>query len=169
MENKTKDTVFSVMMMLLGGYVVVEGVKIVRKAALPPYNIKTFSVSPGFLPVILGVALIVFSIILLIKTLVGEKNAGVAFVRHFKTFFASFVAAFRNPGVLRMIGGVMLMAVLTFVLLGLVPFWIGGTLFMIAMMFFLRATKWWMILLTSSVAMGLTVLLFQVCFKTTLP
>ncbi|MDY4610401.1 MAG: tripartite tricarboxylate transporter TctB family protein [Sphaerochaetaceae bacterium] len=169
MENKTKDTVFSVLMMLLGGYVVFEGVRIVRKAALPPYNITTFSVSPGFLPVILGGALIVFSIILLIKTLIGEKNAGAVFVQHFKTFFTSFVAAFRNPGVLRMIGGVAIMAVLTFILMGLVPFWIGGTLFMIALMFFLRATKWWKILLSSAVAMGLIVLLFQVCFKTTLP
>ncbi|MFA6688999.1 MAG: tripartite tricarboxylate transporter TctB family protein [Sphaerochaetaceae bacterium] len=169
MENKTKDTVFSIIMMLLGGYVVIESVRMARKAASPPYNITTLSVSPAFLPVILGIALIVFSVILLIMSLVGEKHPAKAFAQHITTFSTRFVAALQTPGILKMIGGVAIMAVLTFLMMGRIPFWIGGTLFMFATMLFLRATKWWKSLLSSIIVMAAMVLLFQVAFGTTLP
>jgi hypothetical protein len=102
-------------------------------------------------------------------SLVGEKHPAKAFAQHITTFSTRFVAALQTPGILKMIGGVAIMAVLTFLMMGRIPFWIGGTLFMFATMLFLRATKWWKSLLSSIIVMAAMVLLFQVAFGTTLP
>lgn len=169
MDNKVKDTIFSIMMFLLGGYVVVEGVRMYFKAASPPYRITDFSVSPALLPVVLGVGLVILSVILFIKSFVGEKKFFKTFGERMSIFAKAFVAALKTDGMKRMIVGVIFMAILVFGLMGRVSFVIGGTVFMFATMLFLKATKWWKSLIFSVVAMALIFLLFQVIFKTPLP
>lgn len=169
MDSKIKDVVFSILMLALGTYVTIEGVNIYRKAAQPPYRIEAFSISPGFLPIILGVGLIALSLILLVRTLVQEKVTAEKFAGMAKTFGKSFASSFKDKGMIRMITGTAIMAVLTFVLMGLIPFWAGGTIFLIGMMFYLKATKWWIILLSSVGTIGVIYLLFQFAFKTILP
>jgi hypothetical protein len=68
-----------------------------------------------------------------------------------------------------MAGGMVIMGLYSFFGLGDIPFWIGGAVFLIVLMAFLRASRWWVILLASGVSVGLIVLLFQVAFKTSLP
>lgn len=156
-------------MFILGGYVVVEGVRMYFKAASPPYNITNFSISPALLPVILGAGLVILSIILFIKSFVGEKSFGAAFAERMGVFKSAFCAALKTDGMKRMIVGVIFMAILVFGFMGRIPFVIGGTVFMFATMLFLKATKWWKSLIYSVVAMLLIFLLFQVIFKTPLP
>ena len=169
MDNKIKDTVVSILMLALGVYVTIEGVNIYKRAAQAPYRIEEFSISPGFLPVIIGAGIIILALILLVRTFVTNKVTPVVFAGMAKTFGKSFISAFKEPGIIRMIIGTAFMAVLTFILMGRVPFWIGGTVFLIGTMFYLRATSWWKILIISICSMGAIYLLFQVAFKTILP
>ena len=169
MNNKIKDTVSSVFFMILGGYVVGAGIKMYHTAAEAPYNVTKLSISPALLPLVLGIGLLVLSIILLVNSLKGEKNIGSEFVSRFKIWGKSTFAALKTSEVQHMIGGLIIMAVLAFVLLGRIPFVIGGTLFMIALMLYLRSSKWWKVIIISIVSMIMIFLLFQVAFKTPLP
>lgn len=169
MDSKIKDTVFSILMFLLGGYVVIEGVRMFRKAAMPPYRIQNFSISPAMLPVVLGCVLIALSIILFVKSFAGEKGFGKIFIARMVTFKDAFFVAIKTEGVRKMIIGVIMMAVLIFGFMGRIPFVIGGIIFMFALMMYLRASKWWICLLCSIGSMALIYLLFSVIFRIPLP
>lgn len=169
MEKKTKDFIFSFVLMLLGGYVAVGGYLIYRRAALPPYNISQFRVSPGLLPVILGIALLLCSLLLCVRSL--DRSQGVKAALHARI---ADIKDWLNPALhskeyLFTIGGVVIMALYTFVLLAFLPFWIASIIFLISVMLYLKADKLWKIVLCSCVAVGLVVLLFQVCFQAVLP
>ena len=73
MAKKLKDFVFSIVLILVGSYVIIEGMNIFHKAAEKPYRITKFTLSPGFLPVLLGIALVFTSVLLLISSFQGEK------------------------------------------------------------------------------------------------
>ena len=70
---------------------------------------------------------------------------------------------------MRMFIGVVLMAVYTFILIEILPFWIATFLFMFLLMYFLDAGSLVKILLVSAASVALIVLLFQVCFRVPLP
>ena len=70
---------------------------------------------------------------------------------------------------MRMVIGVVLMALYTFVLLGMLPFWLATFLFMLLLMYFLEAGSIVKIVLISVLVTGLVILLFQVCFRVPLP
>ena len=63
MNKKTKDLVLAIICIFFGIYVTAEGLNISRIASVKPYNVEKFSLSPGFLPTILGILLIVFSLL----------------------------------------------------------------------------------------------------------
>ena len=73
MTRKLKDFVFSIILILLGSYVIIEGMNIYHKAAQKPYKVTQFTVSPGFMPVLLGIALTITALLLLISSFKGEK------------------------------------------------------------------------------------------------
>ncbi len=169
MEKKTKDFIFSFVLMLLGLYVAVGGYMIYRKAALPPYNITQFSVSPGLLSVILGIALVGCSALLCFRSLDRANGFGNA-LRHRIADIKEWIGpALHDKGYLYTIGGVAIMAAYTFILLTFLPFWIASILFLVGVMLYLHADKFWKIALSSCGAVGLVVLLFQVCFQAVLP
>ncbi len=169
MEKKTKDFIFSIVLCALSIYVMVEGVAIYRRVALPPYKITQFSLSPGFLPVILGGVLLLCSLLLFIQSIAG----GQGFVGSIKARCIDigkwFGPALHDKDMYYTIGGVLIMGIYTFVLMTFLPFWIASLLFLVGIMFYLHAQKWWKILLISAGAVGLIVLLFQVVFKAALP
>ena len=75
MESKTKEMVFSFALIITGIYVAIEGYRIYLRAASAPYFITDFSVSPGFIPVILGIALLLFSVLYLFSCLKAEGKS----------------------------------------------------------------------------------------------
>lgn len=169
MNKKSKDSVFAVFLILLGAYVVYEGMNIVNRASKPPFNISSFSISPGMMPVILGAALVVFSFLLLVVTLRGEKRPLSSLASHLKVTSLRFGQAVGEIDVLRMIGSMALMFVFTFFIVGNVRFWLGACLFLVVLMLYLRASKPWVVLIASCVSVALIVLLFEGFFSTSLP
>jgi hypothetical protein len=61
------------------------------------------------------------------------------------------------------------MFIYSYFLVGWLPYWAASLIFLVALMLFLRAAKWWKVIIISLAAVGLIVLLFQVCFNAALP
>ncbi len=169
MDNKTKDFIFSFFLTALGIYFSIEGFAIYRRAAAPPYKIERFSISPGFLPFILGLLLIFFSVLLFISTMKGEKNFKATFVERWKTTGRWYVAAAKNKDYLFTIGGIIIMLIYSYLLLNILPFWAASLIFLLAMYLYLRAGIWWKSIIVAAGVVALTVIVFKYCFNAALP
>lgn len=169
MNSKAKDCVFACSLVLLGAYVVWESRNMVLLASKPPFNIKDFSISPGMLPMMLGALLIFFSLILLILSLRGGGNPFRSVVGHFREASLRFNEALENRNILRAVACVEVMAIYTFALLGMLPFWAGAFLYLVTIMILLRSARIWTIVFTSGAVIAVVVLLFEGVFKTSLP
>lgn len=160
MENnkRMKDFVSSIVMLLLSVFVLAQSYGIYKKAG------KLLYLSPGLIPMMLGTILLVLSIVLLIGSL---KDGGVAArTSEIKSLFKELK---EDPNTMRMLIGVVLMGLYTFVMLGLLPFWIATFIFMMLLMYFLEAGSIPQIVVISAIVTALIILLFQVCFRVPLP
>ncbi len=167
MEKKTKDCVFALGLLIVGLYVLYESWNILGRAARPPYNIKDFSISPGMLPMVLGCGLIVFCIALLISALRSNGDSGLG--KQLALAWSHFTRAIRTPDVISMIVCTCIMFIYTFFIIGSLPYWLGAALFLITLMMYLRASKMYVIVLSSGISIAVIILLFQTVFRTTLP
>ena len=167
MTKKLKDFVFSIVLILLGAYVTLEGMHIYHKAAEKPYKITQFTVSPGFLPVLLGIALVITSLVLLVSSFEGE-GFGEA-LKNRKTEFTSWTKTAFNADVLNMAIGCLLMFLYTFFLVQMIPFWAASIIFLVAMFLFLRIGKPWKAVVLAVLVVALIVLLFKYGFGAALP
>lgn len=160
MENyrKMKDFVSSIVLLLLSFFVLFESWQIYQKAG------KLLYLSPALIPLILGCILLLLSVVLLVGSL-KDGGAG-ARVQEMKTLFQDIK---KDPNSFRMLVGVVLMGVYTFVLLGLLPFWLATFLFMLLLMYFLEAGSLVQIVSVSVIVTVLIIFLFQVCFRVPLP
>ena len=154
MTRKLKDFVFSIILILLGSYVIIEGMNIYHKAAQKPYKVTQFTVSPGFLPV-------------LISSFKGEKF-GEALVNR-KTEFITWTKTAFNADLLNMTIGCLLMFLYTFFLMQLLPFWVASIIFLVAIFVFLRIGPVWKSVLLAVLVVALIVLLFKYGFGAALP
>lgn len=167
MTKKLKDFIFSILLVLTGSYVIIEGMNIYRKAAEKPYKITQFTVSPGFLPVLLGIALVLTSLILLVQSFKGEafsealKNRKAEFCEWSKTAF--------SENFFRMAIGCAMMFFYTFFLMEWLPFWAASAIFLVAMFLFLKVGKPWQAVILSVLVVALIVLLFKYGFGAALP
>jgi uncharacterized membrane protein len=171
LQPRNKDFVFSAALIALGVYVVYEGFAIYQRAAAPPFKIEAMSVSPGLLPIILGIALVVLSVLLLMKSLAAEKGGGrgAALGEQLATLAAWFPTLFRNQDFINMAAGVAIMAVYVFGLVKNLPYWAASLLFLLGVFFFLRVGRWWKMVVISLASVGGVLLLFQVVFRAALP
>ena len=167
MAKKLKDFVFSIILILLGSYVIIEGMNIYHKAAEKPYKITQFSVSPGFLPVLLGIALVITSFILLVQSFKGETFSEALSNR--KSEFTEWTKTAFNSNVLNMAIGCIMMFIYTFFLMEWLPFWAASVIFLLAMFVFLRIGKVWKSVVLSVLVVALIVLLFKYGFGAALP
>ena len=167
MEKKLKDFIFSIILIVVGTYVVCEGLHIYRTAAKRPYNITVFTVSPGFLPFILGIALIFTSVLLLVSSFKGEKFKEALSAR--KTEFKNWTETAFNKDVLNMGIGAVIMFIHSFFLVEFLPFWAASLIFLIVMYLFLKIGKVWKAIALAVLIVGLIILLFKYGFGAALP
>ena len=169
MDKKTKDFWFSCFLALFSLFAVISGYQIVHEASLPPYNIDSFVLSPGLLPVVLGYVLLFCSVILWIQSVRSELSIGESVRNHIHETKKWLESLKGNENVVYTLGGLLIVAFYTFVLLANFSFVVSSLIFLIALMLFLRSTNLWKIVIISVVTIALLVLLFQVCFNTVLP
>ena len=143
-NKKMKDFMSSAVIFILALYVLFEGYNIYTKSG------KLLYLSPALIPLMLGTILLVLSIVLFAESL---KEGGMQ----------------ADPNTMRMLVGVVLMGLYTFVLLGMLPFWLATFLFMLLLMYFLEAGSIVKIVVISVLVTGLVIFLFQVCFRVPLP
>lgn len=169
MDRKTKDFVFSFVLAALGIYFSIEGFALYKKVAGPPYRIERFSLSPGFLPFVLGILLVFFSILLFVTTMKGEKSFGASFAGRWKEFGKWFADASRNKEYYFTIGAVVIMFIYSYLLLSILPFWAASLIFLVAIFLYLKAGVWWKSIIVAVGAVVLTVVVFKYCFNAALP
>ena len=167
MAKKLKDFLFSIILILVGFYVVIEGMNIYHKAAEKPYKITQFTVSPGFLPVLLGIALVCTSLILLIQSFKGEKFSEALVNR--KTEFSEWIKSAFSENFFRMAIGCAMMFIYTFFLMEWLPFWAASVIFLLAMFLFLKVGKVWQAVILSILVVTVIVVLFKYGFGAALP
>jgi len=157
-RKKMKDFISSIVLILLSFFVFAEGRNIYVKAG------KLWYLSPALIPLMLGMLLLALSVVLMATSL---KDGGIsARMAEFKDCMKDVKG---DPNSMRMLIGVVVMGLYTFVLLGLFPFWLATFLFMFLLMYFLDAGSLVKILLVSVVVTMLIILLFEVCFRVPLP
>lgn len=169
MDKQAKDFFFSFVLFFIGVFVSVGGYLIYYKASQPPQNITSLSLSPGFLPLLLGLALVFCAVLLCLQSLQGETPKKEKALLYGRQFTAWFSAMCKNKDLYLMIGGVAIMAIYAFVIVELLPFEIASLIFLICLMLFIKATKWWKIIIISAVSVFLIVFLFKFCFNAALP
>ena len=120
--------------------------------------------SPGMLPMVLAILLLLTSAMLLRRSV--QQNG---FAQNFADFLAWF-NAFRKSGTTReMLLGALLLALYTFVLAPRVPFWMSTSIFMIAVMAILKATSIIKNILITALVVGSVYGVFQTIFHVPLP
>lgn len=120
--------------------------------------------SPGMLPMVLAVLLLLTSGLLLRRSLRSlgwnENLAG----------FLSWFNGFRRSGMAReMLLGALILAIYTFVLAPRLPFWMSTSIFMIVVMAVLKATSFIKNLLITAFVVGSIYGVFQMIFHVPLP
>ncbi|MDL2229098.1 tripartite tricarboxylate transporter TctB family protein [Treponema sp. OttesenSCG-928-L16] len=168
MESKSKDFIFSIFLAALGGYVIYEGMKIYRYAANPPFKITNFSISPAFLPVVLGAVLIFLSILLFFQSLKGSAFS-VSIKERGRELRDWIKTVPQNRDIFYMGAGMAIMGIYIFILMKFLPFWISSIIYLAGLLIFLRVGKIWKILIITGASVGGVVLLFQVIFRASLP
>jgi hypothetical protein len=169
LESKNKDFIFSLVLGALGVYVVYEGFGVYWNAARPPFNITTFNISPGFLPVLLGFVLIFLSIILFVQSLRGAGGAAKALKNQGRDISKWMRGLSKNRDILNMAAGTLIMGIYVFFMIKNLPYWAASVIFIFGLLLFLRAGKIWTILLIALVSTGCVILFFQIIFRTSLP
>lgn len=156
--KKLFDFMASCAMIALGIYVFFAGLAINKDAGGVYYD------APGFLPLILGVALTGCSLLLLLASLKdGGLGTRMAELRawgreklHSKDTAISLI-------------GMGIMFVYSFVLFKLLPFWISSFVFLVGIMAYLKATRLLRGLVISACTVAVIVVFFQVGFRVQLP
>lgn len=157
-ERKRLDFISSIVIFALSIYVLISSVNIYQSSG------KVFYVSPALVPAMLGAVLCLLSVVLFFTSI---KEGGVAArVTEVKTYFGGI---FKDKNTFRMLVGILLIALYTFVLLELLPFWLSTFLFCLLLMYFLDAGSILKIVIISALCSALIVFLFQVCFRVPLP
>lgn len=170
MAKKCKDFCFSIAMILLGAYVVIESLNIYHKAAEIPYRVTQFTISPGFLPFLLGLALLLTAVLLFIGSFKGETVTEALTNR--KNEFNDWAKQYFNKGTRNMLIGCAMMCFYTFVLVQYLPFWLASIIFLIIMFLFLRIgtlRKPFKAIIIAVLVVAAIVLLFKYGFGAALP
>ena len=126
MERKHIDFVSAIIMLILSVYVVFESISYYH--AINRRIATAFHQSPGFFPAIVGGALLVCSILLLVKSLKG--GAFTEIIRNIKEGSTSFL---KSPVALRSFLGCAWMGIYIFGLLPTLSFVLGSFIFLIVM------------------------------------
>lgn len=164
MEQKNHlDFTASICTFLVGLYSLLESRSINAQYYARPQH-SDFLTSPALMPMILGIALMLFSLILLARAL---RRAPVRDT--LSALKASAGAFFRSDLVHRTLLGLVWMGVYVYGLLKYLPFAAASFIFLVVIMLLLRSAKPWKVPVISAITVVAVVLLFQGVFHVRLP
>lgn len=157
-NDQRLNLISSTLLTLLSAAILMGSAGIHSSAGEPLYA------SPALMPGMLGVALLATSLLLLWQSVRGDGlRTRLAEARVW------IVEVARHPDTRTTLIGLLLMAIYTFVLVHVFQFWAATLIFTIAMLLFLRATRWYWVLAIAGGTVAGIVLLFSVVFNIPLP
>ncbi|MDR1834655.1 MAG: tripartite tricarboxylate transporter TctB family protein [Fusobacteriaceae bacterium] len=157
-ENKHLDFVTSLVLLIVSVFVLTSARTMYLEAKEP------WHLSPALLPSILGTALLCCAATQLYYAVKGE-GAG----KRIKEFTAFLRSAAKDGDLWRMLGGIGILALYTFVGLLFLPFWAASAGFLLLLTVYLRAASLPKLCLMAAGVVGAVVLLFRVLFRVPLP
>ena len=159
MEKQTHfDFVTSICLAVLSLVIIVDSYRMGREVGGPLYA------SPGMLPMVLAILLLLTSAMLLRRSMrrIGFAKNVAGFVSWFDDFRKSAVAR-------EMLLGALILALYTFVLAPRLPFWVSTSIFMIVIMAMRKATSITKNILITALVVGSVYGVFQMIFHVPLP
>jgi hypothetical protein len=157
-EKKHLDLLASIVLIAVSLFILGSGYKIHIDSG------EHISVSPGLLPIILGFALLLCSVIQFFRC---TKDVGLfEGIIQIKKWTKERI---KEENTKRMFIGTVILGIYTFILLAFLPFWLASIIFMVMLMLYLRATSFFKILIISGTSIGAVVILFQILFRVPLP
>lgn len=156
--KKLFDFLGSWAMIALGIFITVSGYGISKESGGLFYD------APGFLPILLGYALIGCSILLLVSSL--KEGGFSARTGELKQWWNTRV---RRKTTLTTLIGILMMGIYSFFLFRVLPFWISSVIFLVGIMAYLRAAGLIKIILISAGTVLAVVVFFQTGFRIQLP
>lgn len=123
-----------------------------------------FYIQPGFTPTVICSAVLFMSVILLVRSLKGSSVK-----ERCLQIKDGVVNGLKSREFWNIVAAIVLFALYIFVLLKYLPFWAATFIIVAATLFYLRAGKWWKILIIAGASTGLVILIFQKIFGTLLP
>jgi hypothetical protein len=152
------DFVTSIGLMILSLVMIVDSYRMARDVGGALYA------SPGMLPMVLAILLLLTSAMLLRRSI---RSSGVG---KNVTGFLSWFDGFRKSGMAReMMLGALILALYTFLLAPRLPFWMSTSIFMIFVMAVLKATSILKNILITALVVGSIYGVFQTIFHVPLP
>jgi hypothetical protein len=157
-DRKYIDFISAVMTGLLSIYVIIDSIRMYLDAGEKMYY------SPAFLPLILGVGLLICAGILMSRSLKGVgTSATLAQVKE------SAVRVVRSETVKKALIGLCIMGAYVFVLLPMLGFIISTLIFIVTMMMFMKVGSLIKIVLIAVIIVGAVYVTFQMAFGVLLP
>lgn len=159
MEQRSHfDFVTSIVLMLLSIAVLIDSYRIGVDAGGPMYT------SPGMLPMVLAILLLLTSFRLFRRSVRANGFAGNA--REFSAWLRGFVT---SPLAREMLVGGLALATYTFGLAPRMPFWASTSIFLIGLMLLLKAASLVRSILIAAAVVGSIYGVFQMIFHVPLP
>lgn len=161
MMNKGKvhlDFLASLVLMAISAFIMIESLHIFGDVN------EAFYVSPGLLPLFLGLMLMLCAVILFIRCFRTERWSVI------RTNLVEWLVTFRkSQSTHNMMLGIVLMAVYVFVLIPVINFWIASFIFLFLFMFLFASVS-----IVTNIIIGLATpafvyVLFQLIFQVPLP
>lgn len=157
-DKKYLDFLTALILLMLGGYVFVYSVLITIKTN------STFIVSPGFLPGLLGAALMMCALMLMMESL---KDAGLEqTIIQLKNWWMECIHSKQTRNT---VFGMLLMGIYTCVLMTFLPYWLATLIMLLFLFWYLRAGSTVKSVLIAVFAVALIVGIFQYAFHVRLP
>ena len=123
-----------------------------------------FYIQPGFTPTVICSAILIMSIVLLVKSLKGSSiKERCIQVKN------GVINGLKSREFWNVVVAIVLFALYILVLLKYLPFWAATFLIVAVILFYLKATKWWKILIIAAGSTALVIIIFQKVFGTLLP
>jgi len=161
-ELRRNDLIASLVLLATSIFVVVDSTRMTFFVKIPGVEKEGWFVAPGFLPLILGLGLIVMSLIMISIAL--KEGGKLAFPG-----WEKFRNYFKSKDELIMAAEIGLLFLYTFVLIGNIHFAVASFIYLVLAMVIVRAISWYKILTISGVVSIAVAYLFGNLFKIPLP
>lgn len=153
-NNKSLNVMLSIILTIMSCFILFESFRIFKDEGVE------FYASAGFMPAFLSILLLICSIILFVKN-TKEDGAG----KVFRDLNAVLKNTVKSGQTIKTVSGIAILALYTFILVPVFPFWMSGIIFLVFIMWYLNAASFVKVIIVSSTFVACVYIVFKVIFN----